>query len=365
MTPITSPNDFIACARGCSRAGALRARRARPRRHHLDVDRQHAFRRGRPADPRGWLHHAAATGDLPRRRRRTRATHSAARAPDAAAVREVFDAIGGKAAVKLLLTGHSHFDHSFDTATWAKLSGRAHHRLAHHLPAGARSEDSRAALHAGARRREVHARARRRHVCDPLESQRRSGAESRSSTIRVELRDVPVPDASGRTCAPASPRIFRTAAAIAPIYSRSMDRAGRFSWLFQDSASAVDLREPIVVDGKNFGAPLDNLRAAMKAAGARLGRPVDRHGRSRRRGAGAAGAASPRPIYRCIGTGCSAPSRRARRSPMRDAALESLLGGAGSAADRAGAVHGPLAARSRTAFEPLDNAAVKRKLGFH
>ena len=43
--------------------------------------------------------------------------------PDTAAVREVFDAIGGKAAVKLLLTGHSHFDHSFDTATWAKLSG--------------------------------------------------------------------------------------------------------------------------------------------------------------------------------------------------------------------------------------------------
>ncbi|HLA72212.1 MAG TPA: hypothetical protein VK624_11930, partial [Steroidobacteraceae bacterium] len=43
--------------------------------------------------------------------------------PDAAAVREVFDAIGGKSAVNLLLTGHNHFDHSFDTATWAKLSG--------------------------------------------------------------------------------------------------------------------------------------------------------------------------------------------------------------------------------------------------
>src|SRR5690349_6425723 len=43
--------------------------------------------------------------------------------PDVAAVREVFAALGGKPAVKLLLTGHSHFDHSFDTATWAKLSG--------------------------------------------------------------------------------------------------------------------------------------------------------------------------------------------------------------------------------------------------
>jgi len=42
---------------------------------------------------------------------------------DLAAVTEVFDAIGGKSAVNLLLTGHSHFDHSFDTANWARLSG--------------------------------------------------------------------------------------------------------------------------------------------------------------------------------------------------------------------------------------------------
>ena len=42
---------------------------------------------------------------------------------------------------------------------------------------------------------------------------------------------------------------------------------GRFSWFFQNSASAVDLRVPIVVDGRNYGAPIDNLAAAMKAAG--------------------------------------------------------------------------------------------------
>src|SRR6478609_6646483 len=32
--------------------------------------------------------------------------------PDRAAVKEVLDALGGKSAVKLLLTGHNHFDHS-------------------------------------------------------------------------------------------------------------------------------------------------------------------------------------------------------------------------------------------------------------
>ena len=42
---------------------------------------------------------------------------------------------------------------------------------------------------------------------------------------------------------------------------------GRFSWLFQNSASAVDLAAPIIVDGINYGAPIENLKAAMRAAG--------------------------------------------------------------------------------------------------
>ena len=42
---------------------------------------------------------------------------------------------------------------------------------------------------------------------------------------------------------------------------------GRFSWFFQNSASAVDLDVPIVVGGKNYGAPIENLKAAMKDAG--------------------------------------------------------------------------------------------------
>ena len=43
--------------------------------------------------------------------------------PDVNAVRRVLGALGGPASVNLLLTGHSHFDHSFDTATWAQLTG--------------------------------------------------------------------------------------------------------------------------------------------------------------------------------------------------------------------------------------------------
>src|SRR4029077_16404451 len=39
--------------------------------------------------------------------------------PDVPAVLRVRDALGGASAVNLLLTGHSHFDHAFDTAPWA------------------------------------------------------------------------------------------------------------------------------------------------------------------------------------------------------------------------------------------------------
>jgi hypothetical protein len=43
--------------------------------------------------------------------------------------------------------------------------------------------------------------------------------------------------------------------------------AGRFSWFYQNSASVTDLHVPIVIDGKDYGAPIENLKAAMTDAG--------------------------------------------------------------------------------------------------
>ena len=43
--------------------------------------------------------------------------------PDVDAVTRVLTALGGPSRVNLLLTGHSHWDHSFDTATWSRLTG--------------------------------------------------------------------------------------------------------------------------------------------------------------------------------------------------------------------------------------------------
>jgi hypothetical protein len=44
-------------------------------------------------------------------------------------------------------------------------------------------------------------------------------------------------------------------------------KAGRFSWLFTDSAGFVDIDQPIVINGVNYGAPIENLRSTMKTAG--------------------------------------------------------------------------------------------------
>lgn len=43
--------------------------------------------------------------------------------PDEPAIRRVIEAIGNAGKVDFILTGHSHYDHSFDTATWANLTG--------------------------------------------------------------------------------------------------------------------------------------------------------------------------------------------------------------------------------------------------
>ncbi len=42
---------------------------------------------------------------------------------------------------------------------------------------------------------------------------------------------------------------------------------GRYSWFYQNSASAVDMHVPIVIKGVDYGAPIENLKNAMRDAG--------------------------------------------------------------------------------------------------
>ena len=184
---------------------------------------------------------------------------------DVAAVREVFDAIGGKSAVNLLLTGHSHFDHSFDTATWARLSG------AQVIGSPTTCLQVRAAKIPARRCRPVLGGEkialghgvdmyviRWNHSGDPEKNPKQHNP--------FELSAVPVATPDGALRAGVAEDFPNGGGNRAYLFTVAAP-AGRFSWLFQDSASAVDLRAPIVIDGKNYGAPLDNLAAALKAAG--------------------------------------------------------------------------------------------------
>jgi hypothetical protein len=43
--------------------------------------------------------------------------------PDEPAIKRLIEALGDSSKINFILTGHSHYDHSFDTAVWAKMSG--------------------------------------------------------------------------------------------------------------------------------------------------------------------------------------------------------------------------------------------------
>jgi L-ascorbate metabolism protein UlaG (beta-lactamase superfamily) len=191
-------------------------------------------------------------------------THRAMR-PDEAAVREVFEAIGGRGAIDLLITGHSHFDHSFDTPVWARLSGAPiigspttclQARAAKIPPRRCRAVfgGERIAVGDGVRMYVV----RWNHSGDPAKNPEQHDPR--------ELTAVPTPDEHGGLHAGVDEDFPNGGGNRAYLFVIDAP-GGPVSLFFQDSASAVDLATPIVIDGRNFGAPLGNLRAALRAAG--------------------------------------------------------------------------------------------------
>lgn len=185
---------------------------------------------------------------------------------DVAAVTRVLTAIGGAPKVDLLLTGHSHFDHSFDTPTWSQLTE-------------ARIIGSQTTCYQAAAERVTIER------CTPVDGGEKltltegltmwvvrwnhSGdpAVNPEQHNPVELKSIPTPDlATGGLRAGVAEDFPNGGGSRAFLFVVNGPQ-GRFSWFYQNSASAVDLHLPIVVDGKDYGAPLDNLKKAMAEAG--------------------------------------------------------------------------------------------------
>ena len=192
-------------------------------------------------------------------------TRAAAR-PDSAMVARVLAAIGGPRAVRAVLSGHSHFDHSFDTAIWAKLTGAPVHGprstclqvVAQGVPqsqCAAVQGGERLALGPGVTARVV----RWNHSGDPAVN---PGQHDPSELAAVPARDA----ATGGLRAGLVEDFPNGGGSRAYLFTIDTD-AAPVTLFFNNTASPVDLHRPIVVDGVSYGAPLDNLRAAMRDAG--------------------------------------------------------------------------------------------------
>ncbi len=186
--------------------------------------------------------------------------------PDVPEISRVLTALGGPTSIDLLLTGHSHFDHSFDTGTWSTLTGApvigsrttCLQVQADGVPASSCTivdGGERLTLAPGVTMWVI----RWNHSGDP--------AVNPEQHNPVELSQVPTRDAISGGLRAGVAEDFPNGGGNRAFLFVVDGAAGRFSWFFQNSASAVDLEVPIVVDGRDHGAPLANLRAAMKDAG--------------------------------------------------------------------------------------------------
>ncbi len=191
-------------------------------------------------------------------------THSPS-VPNAALVGQLLSALGGPGKLNLLLTGHSHFDHSFDTAVWSRLTNApiigskttCFQAVAQGIPAARCTEvlgGEKLTLAPGVTLRVI----RWNHSGDSTNPEQHDP---------VELAAVPTPDpATGGLRAGVAEDFPNGGGGRAFLFTLDGSE-GPYTLLFMDSGGATDLDVPIVVGGVNYGAPLQNLKAALADAG--------------------------------------------------------------------------------------------------
>ena len=182
--------------------------------------------------------------------------------PDVEMVRYVHARIGSYRSLDYVLTGHSHFDHSLDSTVWmdltrARLIGprtTAYQAIAWGTPARRCSiVEGGETLRLGSARVQV---IRWNHSGNP-------GALQHDP---IELNAVPVPDPETGGLRAGVAEDFPTGGGgRAYLFTVQCGRR-EVSLLWMNSGSAVDLDVPIVVDGKDHGAPSANLAAALRRA---------------------------------------------------------------------------------------------------
>jgi hypothetical protein len=197
---------------------------------------------------------------------------------DVAAVQRVHDALAANGHIDWLLAGHSHFDHTYDTPTWAKITGAPLiGGLSTCLQAKAQGlPDSQCRVVSGSW---THGNQGEKIEIAPGVTMRvvrfnHSGnASNPLQHFARELLAPPVPDpVNGGWRAGVGEDYPNGGGGRAFLFTID-NPGGPLSFFVNNSASAFDLTSTatvngdIVLNGVNYGSPLDNLKGAMADAG--------------------------------------------------------------------------------------------------
>lgn len=184
---------------------------------------------------------------------------------DVAAVTRVHDALQADGQLDYLLAGHSHFDHTYDTATWSLLTGApiigglstCYQAQAQHIP------ESQCVVVVGGEVFDL-GHGVTMHVV------RWNHSGNNTNPIQHFARELsapPIPDPLTGGFRAGVGEDFPNGGGGRAFLFKIENPGGPVSFFVNNSASAYDLTQPIVVNGVDYGAPLANLKAAMERAG--------------------------------------------------------------------------------------------------
>jgi L-ascorbate metabolism protein UlaG (beta-lactamase superfamily) len=184
---------------------------------------------------------------------------------DLPAVTRVRDATLGTDKLDLLLAGHAHWDHSWDTPAWSRLTGAP---MIGSLSACLQAQSQGVA----ADRCRIVSGGEKIDLGDGITMRVVRWNHSGDPTNPIqhfarELYRPPVPDpATGGLRAGVGEDYPNGGGNRAFLFTIDSSE-GRLSFFVNNSASAFDLDKDVIVDGVSYGSPLGNLAAAMKDAG--------------------------------------------------------------------------------------------------
>ena len=184
---------------------------------------------------------------------------------DMASITKVRDAMLGADKLDLLLVGHSHWDHSWDSPAWATLTGAS-------MIGGASScMQASAQGVSGSQCRSVSGGEKislGNGVAMHVVRWNHSGdASNPIQHFARELYRPPIPDPATGGLRAGVGEDYPNGGGNRAFLFTVENTEGRLAFFVNNSASAFDLDKDIVVDGVNYGSPIGNLAAAMKDAG--------------------------------------------------------------------------------------------------